>query len=158
VRPENIDATAACYEVRMPWGPSVNVFGLHLSTPRFAFQETMHLSAMAPDALREIMSRLWFESDALSRAIKERPGPSLVMGDFNQPVESVVYHRNWSDWGNAFSEAGFGFGRTFIDRFSLRIDHVLHGPEWRTRRSWVGPDVGSQHRPVFAELEWIEGS
>jgi endonuclease/exonuclease/phosphatase (EEP) superfamily protein YafD len=36
----------------------------------------------------------------------------------------------------------------------VRIDHILAGPGWQAERCWVGPDVGSPHRPVIADLIW----
>jgi endonuclease/exonuclease/phosphatase (EEP) superfamily protein YafD len=76
-----------------------------------------------------------------------------VAGDFNAPVESVIYQESWGDWTNAFSAAGWGFGRTRMSRWiRARIDHILSDDRWVVHRSWVGPDVGSDHRPLFAEL------
>jgi len=38
---------------------------------------------------------------------------------------------------------------------AVRIDHILSSPEFRVRKAAVGPESGSDHRPVFAELELI---
>jgi endonuclease/exonuclease/phosphatase (EEP) superfamily protein YafD len=142
--------------VQLPIGKTVNVFGVHLSTPRYAMEEAAHFSRQTPGALCESLSSLWFESDTSRRWMRAFSGPALVVGDFNQPIELVVFRRFWSDQSDSFSEAGLGFGATKLTRwFGTRIDHILHGPEWRARRSWVGPDVGSDHRPLFAELEWV---
>ena len=150
------DGAVVCFQVVLPDQRSVNVFGVHLATPRDGMQEAVYFSRTAPEALRETVSNQWFESDAARPWMRQFPGPSLALGDFNLPVESVVYRTYWSDWANAFSEVGLGFGPTKFTRwFGVRIDHILHGPQWRARRSWVGPDIGSDHRPVFAELEWI---
>ena len=71
------------------------------------------------------------------------------------PNPSCVRQTYWSKYTNAFSEAGLGWGYTFYaNRTSLRIDHILAGPGWRCRECWVGPEVGSEHRPVIADLEW----
>jgi endonuclease/exonuclease/phosphatase (EEP) superfamily protein YafD len=84
---------------------------------------------------------------------------AVVAGDFNTPPDSGVYGDFWASFGNAFSEAGFGFGNThFTHRTSLRIDHVLFGRGWRCRKCWVGPAVGSAHRPVIADLEPVTTS
>ena len=82
-------------------------------------------------------------------------GASLVVaGDFNSPPESSVLRRHWGDLGNAFRSAGFGFGHTkFTSWHGVRIDHILYGPTWGCRYCAVGPDVGSDHRPVLAVLE-----
>jgi endonuclease/exonuclease/phosphatase (EEP) superfamily protein YafD len=80
----------------------------------------------------------------------------VIAGDFNMPTDSDIYQLYWSSYTNAFSAAGLGFGYTKFTRWhGIRIDHILAGPGWRCRRSWVGPDVGSDHRPVLAELTWV---
>ena len=63
----------------------------------------------------------------------------------------------WDDYTNAFSKAGFGFGETRWTTmrgitFGVRIDHILTNEHWRPQRCWVGPDVGSDHLPVIADL------
>jgi vancomycin resistance protein VanJ len=85
---------------------------------------------------------------------------TIIAGDFNTPIESPIYRHAWARYGNAFSQAGFGCGATVTFerrnfRFSARIDHVLFGPNWRCRAAWVGPELGSDHRPVIAELQRI---
>ena len=83
--------------------------------------------------------------------------PLIVVGDFNTPPDSAIYRSFWSEYGNAFTRAGIGFGYTEWPEvrkvpFGIRIDHVLMTPTWRPRRCWVGPDVGSDHLPVIADL------
>jgi endonuclease/exonuclease/phosphatase (EEP) superfamily protein YafD len=96
------------------------------------------------------------ESEVASRWVGEVPDPVLIAGDFNMPTDSGIYQRSWSAYTNAFSEAGLGFGYTkFTRRMGIRIDHVLAGRGWRCRRCWVGPDVGSDHRPVLADYDWV---
>jgi endonuclease/exonuclease/phosphatase (EEP) superfamily protein YafD len=157
IRLEQVRSAAIInFPVQLPDATTVNVFGVHLSTPRSALEAAVHFSRWTPQALQESMAGLWFESDNARRWMRQFPGPAIVAGDFNQPVEVAVFRRYWSDLGDAFSEAGFGLGPTKFTRwFGARIDHILHDSEWRARRSWVGPDIGSDHRPVFAELEWV---
>ena len=73
------------------------------------------------------------------------------------PVDSTIYRRDWSNYRDAFSDAGLGYGYTEWPQKSgrlvgVRIDHVLTGPGWRCRRCWVEPDVGSDHLPLLADL------
>jgi|GEM_PF-5171222 len=37
--------------------------------------------------------------------------------------------------------------------FGIRINHVLASREWQVVTAWVGPNLGSEHRPVFADLQ-----
>jgi len=81
--------------------------------------------------------------------------PIIVAGDFNMPVESSIYRRYWSGLTNAFDAKGLGFGFSKHEGtlLRLRIDHVLSAPKWfRVRGAWVGADVGSDHRPMVADL------
>jgi endonuclease/exonuclease/phosphatase (EEP) superfamily protein YafD len=118
-------------------------------------EEAVHFSRQTAGALRESLEILWFESDTTRRWMQKFRGAALIVGDFNQPAEVVVYRRFWSDLGDSFLEAGLGFGASKRTRwFGVRIDHILHGPGWQARQCWVGPDVSSDHLPLFAELEW----
>jgi vancomycin resistance protein VanJ len=38
----------------------------------------------------------------------------------------------------------------------VRIDYVWYTDDFRATRAWVGPDAGSDHLPVLAELVWEE--
>ncbi|MEO8480393.1 MAG: endonuclease/exonuclease/phosphatase family protein [Gemmatimonadota bacterium] len=88
----------------------------------------------------------WLASDASGR-------PALVVGDFNLVRESAVFRRDWGAWRDAFSAAGLGFGHTWSSSwYGLRIDHVLTNKSWSVRAVRVGPDLGSDHRPVIADL------
>jgi vancomycin resistance protein VanJ len=82
----------------------------------------------------------------------------ILVGDFNMPVESCIYRRDWSGFRNAFDEAGNGWGTTKHTRWhGVRIDHVLYTSQWRCRKVWVGPALGSDHSPVVADLAWEDG-
>jgi len=77
------------------------------------------------------------------------------VGDFNMPVESAIYRQDWSEFRNAFSQAGIGFGMTRDNGWiQVRINHILIGSQWRPRRVVGGPVVGLDHRPVIADLGW----
>jgi endonuclease/exonuclease/phosphatase (EEP) superfamily protein YafD len=81
----------------------------------------------------------------------------ILAGDFNMPTESAIYRTFWAAYANAFSDAGWGFGYTEWPGmrrlpFGIRIDHILAGPGWHPLRCWVGPNIGSDHLPLIAEL------
>ncbi|MBT1070883.1 endonuclease/exonuclease/phosphatase family protein [Pelotalea chapellei] len=85
------------------------------------------------------------------------PGPIVVAGDFNTPVESVIYRTVWGDLANAFDKVGRGYGitqRVSVKGFSFgaRIDHVLAGKGLVPKVCEVGPDIGSDHLPVIADI------
>src|SRR5271166_3108675 len=103
--------------------------------------------------LQENINVRRLQSELASRWAEAFPGPKLLAGDFNLPVESAIYRLYWSRYTNAFSISGWGLGHTrFTPWHGVRIDHILVGPGWQVEyKREVGPDVGSDHRPVIAD-------
>lgn len=146
---------AVRYDLETPGGV-VHFFNLHLATPRTGLEAVLREWEKGIPALRANTTLRWKQSGVVSRFVDQVHGPTLVAGDFNMPGDSPIYRRFWSHYSDAFSSAGLGWGHTRFTRwFGIRIDHVLAGPEWRFRRCWVGPDIGSDHRPVIADVEFI---
>jgi len=134
---------------------------IHLETPRPALQlildpkEVFDLDNVA--AAEQLLEYRKRESAYLANWLKQFPEPKIIAGDFNMPVSSTIYTKYWSDFENAFSRTGFGFGytkRTKIEmfRFGLRIDHIISSPPLQATDCRVGPDLGSDHQPVIAQF------
>ncbi|MGK4003944.1 endonuclease/exonuclease/phosphatase family protein [Sorangium sp. So ce1036] len=136
-------------------GRAFSLIHLHLETPRDAIEALIHGGwKQAEEHDRNIALRTW-ESELARQWVDEAPYPAVIVGDFNMPVDSAIYRRFWAGFENAFSRAGLGFGATKRTRwFGVRIDHVLVGPGWTSERAWVGPDLGSDHLPMIADLRW----
>jgi vancomycin resistance protein VanJ len=139
------------YTIQTPSRP-VNITNLHLETPRKGLEgildSTFQTSRLRGNTeLRRIESRLarrWVNAGTL---------PTLVMGDFNTPVESRIFQDSWGDLTDAFSTVGFGFGMTKRNGWiQVRIDHVLAGPGWYVDHVAVGRDQGSDHLPLIVDL------
>lgn len=97
------------------------------------------------------------ESTALGNWLAEVNHPLLIGGDFNMPIDSRIYRNNWAGYENAFSRVGFGFGHTKFEplgplEYGIRIDHWLSTTDCHFERCWVGPNLGSDHRPLIADL------
>ena len=81
--------------------------------------------------------------------------PLLIGGDFNMPVESAALSSVLGNgvFQSAFEEAGIGWGYTRPASVPwVRIDHILTTSDWTVTRCWVGPDFGSDHRSLVAEV------
>jgi endonuclease/exonuclease/phosphatase (EEP) superfamily protein YafD len=142
------------YDLETPAGV-VHFFSLHLASPREGIAETIHENRKGPAEVRANIGRRWQQSEYVARHADGLQGPVLLAGDFNTPPESAIFRRVWGDYSDAFTAAGWGWGYTFAGGKTLvRIDHVLAGKGWHCDRSWVGPQVGSPHRPVLADLIW----
>jgi endonuclease/exonuclease/phosphatase family metal-dependent hydrolase len=146
------------YVVETPDG-EVQLVNVHLPTPRPGIEAAIASRGWELAELRRIIEVRAEASRVARRWVEERGGIRIVAGDFNMPVESRIYRRTWSDLGNAFSDAGLGWGTTKqTSWFGTRIDHVLYSAPWRCRKAWVGPAMGSDHRPLIADLEWVDGA
>ena len=92
---------------------------------------------------------------AAERAARTWGGRVVVMGDLNTTPWSPAF-RELLDTGR-LRDAGNGsaLGTTWLSRnplFGLTIDHILTGQRIVSRDRRVGPDVGSDHFPVIADL------
>jgi vancomycin resistance protein VanJ len=87
-------------------------------------------------------------------------GPTIMAGDFNAPDQSelpAILRR--AGLADAHRQAGWGLGLTFsANRLHLpplvRIDYVWLTPEIEAAEVHVGPNGGSDHLPVVADLVW----
>lgn len=75
--------------------------------------------------------------------------PSLLVGDLNStPWSSAMRHAHTNGLGRATSTEPSWPARLPL----LPLDHVLANDSWTRVASGRGPDIGSDHRPVFATL------
>jgi endonuclease/exonuclease/phosphatase (EEP) superfamily protein YafD len=146
------------YRLQTPAG-NVTLFNLHFATPRDGLYEILHHPRTGIALIEDNSAVRWQQFEHLRGRAREAAGPVLLMGDFNTPPESAIFRRLWSGYTDAFSAAGWGWGYTFLGaRTTVRIDHILAGPGWHCERCWVGPNLGSPHRPVVADLIWTAES
>jgi len=146
---------ATRYEIETPGGV-VTIISLHLDSPREGLGQAAGGVAGQLQANSDLRRR---QSEYLAAEAATVKGPLLVVGDFNTPPESALFRQVWSGYVDAFGSVGFGWGYTFANRrTSVRIDHILVGGSGRAVRCWVGPDVGSPHRPVIADIAWPPAS
>jgi vancomycin resistance protein VanJ len=145
------------YELDTPAGV-VTVFNLHLATPRKGLGALVGFDQQGLDEVRSNSELRWRQSESVAAEAGRAAGPVLLAGDFNTPPESAIFRRVWGGYADAFSDAGWGWGYTFrAKRTAVRIDHVLMGGGGWATECRVGPDVGSPHRPLLADVAWPAG-
>jgi endonuclease/exonuclease/phosphatase family metal-dependent hydrolase len=146
--------------VSTPQG-ELDVCCIHLQTPRSGLESVLdRRTIINPARSWELTTDLTYrqrESRNLANWLSDGKASTIITGDFNMPVESAIYRNAWSRWTNAFSVAGWGYGYSKITQkrwfeYGTRIDHVLFGKDVRCVRCELGPDVGSDHLPVLADL------
>lgn len=83
---------------------------------------------------------------------------AVLAGDLNATPWSSAYRQLRSEAALADSNAAgwpwpTWFGPGLVSTIlAVPIDHVLHGSAWRTQTHRIGPDIGSDHRPLIVEL------
>lgn len=93
--------------------------------------------------------------DVLSRVLKEAHGKphTVIVGDFNTPVESALFDPWRAELHHAFNEAGSGFRETWPRWIPvLTIDHVWSSddsPPRRAEKRWL---PSSDHSALLVEL------
>lgn len=155
-----IELAAICCALAMP-DREILVINLHLESPRQGLEAvlsaTKGIDLAEIPRLSAVLKLRAAESEKVSQWIAGIPGTKVVLGDFNTPLESTVFRRDWSSYADAFAAAGNGFGFTKISQnrgwsYGARIDHVLIEPPLRSLRCQVVRDIGSDHLPLLADI------
>jgi endonuclease/exonuclease/phosphatase family metal-dependent hydrolase len=135
---------------------------LHLPSPRYGLQtvldRTTIFSLSRKKLLIEETAHRRRVSQGMQQAVSLSSLPVIVAGDFNMPADSTIYREVWGRYLNAFSEKGTGYGRTAFEsirgiKVSARVDHILAGNGLGIRTCETGPDVGSDHIPLIADID-----
>jgi endonuclease/exonuclease/phosphatase (EEP) superfamily protein YafD len=81
----------------------------------------------------------------------------VVIGDYNMTPWAGPFRQFLHASGLVNSQQGFGLQPTWHSALPailrIPIDHCLHSDSFTTLRRIIGPDVGSDHLPLFVELE-----
>lgn len=96
----------------------------------------------------------------IARHSRSISGPLILLGDLNATRWShgmrPLFETGWIDTSN-----GHGAPPTWMNAnpiISIPIDHILLRPSQKQpihcRNRWIGPDLGSDHRPVVADIVW----
>ena len=147
-------------EVRTPAGP-IAFCSIHLQSPRFGLQAVLDKRTLLRPSRKQLLEQQttarWYAASEVQKYLQGITQPLLVVGDFNTPADSVLFRTVWGGYRNAFSETGFGYGWTQRVSvrglpFGVRIDHVLTRNGLKPLLCEVGPDMGSDHLPLIADV------
>ena len=101
-------------------------------------------------------------TELVERYIRPVAETHLLAGDFNQTEWTRAYERITALLTDGFATAGRGLGHTYPTVLDLgrseirlplvRIDYIFHSADLTTLNAQVGPDGGSDHLPVVADI------
>jgi len=95
------------------------------------------------------------ELAAIQELISQETGPLILMGDLNATPWSAPLRRLVNTTDLRHAAQGYGIRPTWwygSPALGLPLDHVLVSSEWQVTAYRLGPDVGSDHYPVLADL------
>jgi endonuclease/exonuclease/phosphatase (EEP) superfamily protein YafD len=93
----------------------------------------------------------------LAAEVRRQPGTWLVGGDLNMTSHSPVFRRLLDESGLREALPDGDWAPSWLAGFwplALRIDHILVTPDLCFEAGEIGPDIGSDHRPVRVRLRW----
>lgn len=93
----------------------------------------------------------------LARMVQDRDAPTIVTGDLNDVSWSYMTYLFQKISGLLDPRLGRGFYNTFHARYPFiryPLDHTFHSEHFTLSQLRVLPHVGSDHFPVFAELQY----
>lgn len=132
--------------------PSI-IAGIPLGQRRLQLLGTHPVPPAGPDGARERDAQLL----SMGRWAAEQGGAAVVLGDLNVTPWSPVFHTLLREGRLRRSHPGWGIAATWQLQnplISLPLDHALVSPGIAVTRLTVGPDLGSDHRPLSVELAW----
>lgn len=137
--------------LRTPEGAEFVAASVHFPTIRYGFER---LAAGDVDGMRGQIGWRLYQRDRLLAGLDEVGDlPLLFGGDFNATPDSPLFDPIRARFRSAFERAGWGFGYTRPTRLPwVRIDQLWVDDRWAVARCWVGPDLGSDHLPLIAEV------
>jgi len=95
--------------------------------------------------------------EAAAVLVRSQGGPAVALGDLNLTAYSPAFARFVGEAGLRDATNGAWWQPTWMAGFwplALRIDHVLVSRDVCVERVEVGPEIGSDHRPVIARLRF----
>ena len=83
--------------------------------------------------------------------------PLVVGGDFNVPPGSIYAAPLEKRFQDVYATLGTGWGYTYPTSLPwLRLDKFYLSRGWQPLQCHVAPDFGSDHRPIFTEIQLLE--
>ncbi len=146
---------------------TIRLFNTHLQSYKFTDQDISSLDSITFNLQEENYKVMRYTGSKLKRAfiqrteqaeilagiIEKSPYKILICGDFNDTPLSYSYHTVSKGLKDAFVESGSGIGNTYLgDLPSLRIDYILHSPDFESFNFEIDKVQLSDHYPISCTL------
>jgi endonuclease/exonuclease/phosphatase (EEP) superfamily protein YafD len=140
--------------VLLPSGMEIEIVNVHLATAATdlrLWRKSAWSHHRSNRAIRQ--KELSITQQILEQTTAFPNTPSLFGGDFNSPASDIVHRQLTSDFVDAFTAVGTGWGDTFQHRLPiLRIDHLYANRLFTPIRCRAVTTRHSDHRMVVADF------
>jgi len=146
---------------------TIRFFNVHLQSMHFAKTDYDFIEAIDNSGIEEVkkgskslLSKIKvanivrsIQINAVKEEIVSSPHPVVLCGDFNDVPNSYAYQTINNLLDDAFTEGGYGTGRTFLKLSpTLRIDYIFHDEKLKPVYFKTIQKTKSDHRPVTASF------
>jgi endonuclease/exonuclease/phosphatase (EEP) superfamily protein YafD len=170
-KPNSYNLGIAVYSKQPLTNASINLFGTENNNSivgNFTINGQL-ISLIATHPLPPVKSTFFHsrnqQLEKISQYIQKLKTPVVMVGDLNITMWSPYYKRFINKTGLHNARKGFGIlpswptkasysqsAPLFSFVLSIPIDHCLISPEIKVKNIRTGPNVGSDHRPLIADL------
>lgn len=161
---EAFEVFGAKFQVAWPQEP-LSVYVIHFPSPREslgALTPATFLTRETGQRLREYEQRRLAAWGLLAMRVAVESGPTIVVGDANQPAIGPGYRKLVGSLRDGHRRAGWGFGFTLQDVVNThftsppyawaRIDYILANSHLEFLHHRTEPPHPGQHRALFARV------
>jgi len=142
---------AVFYRIKTETG-TISLANVHLDTPRPVLMEVIHRSFNLRHT-KEIESNRQYEALLLALWSKNKEH-TLIIGDFNMPMDENIYETNFSTLNNAIDVKGVGLNPTkYTFWHGVGIDHVLYSNDFELINVEVVNPFSGDHRPIISRFK-----
>lgn len=147
-------------------GARIRVFTAHLQSVLFRHKDFHDIEIIKNvddsilQASRSIVKKLRIayrqrgdQAVEVREVLDKSPYPAIICGDFNDIPNSFTYFTIRGEWQDAFTQKGFGIGRTYVNLSpTLRIDYILSDRRLEVLQCRKFSPPYSDHNPVIADV------
>ena len=96
------------------------------------------------------------QAELIANHISQCPYPIIVCGDFNDVPTSYAYQTIAKGLNDGFSQAGSGFGSTYVRVPFFRIDNILYSDDFKAETYVIHPEEFSDHLAISSKLKKVD--
>ncbi len=148
---------------------TIRVFNIHFESLRLSNEDRIFINELSTQdntlvyqTSRKILQKLKLsytkralQARQIKEAVRVSPYPVILCADMNDTPASYAYNQLTSGLKDAFSESGFGIGKSYRSFYlPFRIDYIFYSPQFESRDYRTVQKKLSDHYPIVTWLQY----